>query len=391
MGTIGNEVFYSCGALANVSFATRTTDLSLGVSVFNACYSLPSISLPEKLTAIPATTFVGCTLLSSVSLPTTLTSIGDNAFRGCTSLASITVPAAVTSIGLTPFNNCSALTKLYMKSATAPTATNSTSTFISAGQTCTVYVPEDDITTYTSASDYAVAGKSSYNKTFWTANAAGIRYYHTGLTPSNQKYELNNTATKGFASLYLNFPFEVPAGLTAYYLKNNNNATSVALSPYPANANSKYVIPAKTGIVLIGTAGSYTLHETSETPAVISSNAFQGSLTNISGTDYTTLKGTSNIYTLNIGENGDYNGYVGFFLYTGTSLGAHKIYLQESSTSGSSSRLFSFDDGGTPTGLSEVLSPATDRSSSVFDLSGKRVSHPQKGTIYIINGAKQLF
>ncbi|MBS7364320.1 MAG: leucine-rich repeat domain-containing protein [Paludibacteraceae bacterium] len=73
------------------------------------CSSLTSISIPEGVTSIGASTFEDCGSLKSISIPEGLTNIGEHAFRFCRSLKSIDIPESVTSIGNYAFSGCSNL------------------------------------------------------------------------------------------------------------------------------------------------------------------------------------------------------------------------------------------------------------------------------------------
>ena len=110
---------------------------SIGVSAFDSCTSLTSITIPDGVTSIGDYAFwftslesviigngvasIGqwafsyCTSLTSIALPDSITSIGDLAFQECCSLTSITIPISITSIGNSAFGSCSSLTSVYYK------------------------------------------------------------------------------------------------------------------------------------------------------------------------------------------------------------------------------------------------------------------------------------
>ena len=61
---------------------------SIGALVFNRCYSLTSITIPNSVISISNFAFNVCTSLISVNIPNSVTSIGDGAFYDCCSLPS---------------------------------------------------------------------------------------------------------------------------------------------------------------------------------------------------------------------------------------------------------------------------------------------------------------
>lgn len=65
---------------------------SIGVSAFEGCGSLTSITTPDGVTIIGDWTFSYCRSLTSITIPDSVTSIGDRAFCGCRSLTSIRLP-----------------------------------------------------------------------------------------------------------------------------------------------------------------------------------------------------------------------------------------------------------------------------------------------------------
>lgn len=139
---------------------------SISSSAFSGCTSLTSITIPASVTSIGDNVFSGCYILkdsfinnsmltsndnwgatlfdeetddgllirdnviikcrswaTSVIIPTIVTSIGERAFSGCSSLTSITIPKSVTNIGSEAFRYCM-LRNVLVKRATPPTLDN---------------------------------------------------------------------------------------------------------------------------------------------------------------------------------------------------------------------------------------------------------------------------
>ena len=62
---------------------------SIGASAFEGCWSLTSITIPDKVTSIGERTFFGCSSLTSITIPGSVTSIDEDAFWGCDNLKTI--------------------------------------------------------------------------------------------------------------------------------------------------------------------------------------------------------------------------------------------------------------------------------------------------------------
>ena len=56
---------------------------SIGESAFEGCWSLTSITIPDKVTSIGERTFFGCVSLTSITILGSVTSIDEDAFWGC--------------------------------------------------------------------------------------------------------------------------------------------------------------------------------------------------------------------------------------------------------------------------------------------------------------------
>ena len=68
------------------NMSTTYTVTSIGISAFNGCAGLTSITIPNTVTSIGNAAFYGCSGLSSFSIPNSVESIGINAFYGCDNL-----------------------------------------------------------------------------------------------------------------------------------------------------------------------------------------------------------------------------------------------------------------------------------------------------------------
>ena len=128
---IGDEAFYGCGGLTNVTIPASVTGIgngafafcgsltsvaipdsitNLGEYAFYSCGSLASATISTNVTSIPISAFDSCASLTNVTIPNGVTNIGSSAFQNCASLAGVMIPAGVISIGLYAFDTCSSLT-----------------------------------------------------------------------------------------------------------------------------------------------------------------------------------------------------------------------------------------------------------------------------------------
>ena len=103
---------------ASVTYNGNTyTVTNIGVSAFERCTNLASITIPNSVTSIGASAFRQCTNLVSFTIPISVKSIGASAFERCTNLVPIIIPNSVTTIGVNAFYNCSGLTSITIPSS----------------------------------------------------------------------------------------------------------------------------------------------------------------------------------------------------------------------------------------------------------------------------------
>ena len=105
--SIGNKAFYFCGKLTSIDIPNSVTEI--GNNAFQYCSALSSVHLSNSLSCIETSTFESCRNLSSIVIPASVTSIGDNAFKFCSHMTSVDIPNSVTEIGMYAFNYCEAL------------------------------------------------------------------------------------------------------------------------------------------------------------------------------------------------------------------------------------------------------------------------------------------
>ena len=194
----------------------------------------------------------------------------------------------------------------------------------------------------------------------------------------------------GYTSYYLeNENFEVPAGCTAYIIKNvtQQGSTNFGKTTDVAIAAGS-VIPKQTGFILKGTAGStvyYRAGLTGVTEVDVTGNLLVGTAVEkeFNGAGY-------KYYLFGKGAVGQ-----GFYYQTGRDgnsikLPAHRACLKLSASgpdfAPAKELIFNFDDA-TTTGINNVQPAVEKKNDVIYDLQGRRVTNPSRG-IYIVNGKK---
>ena len=213
--------------------------------------------------------------------------------------------------------------------------------------------------------DYAYLNlqSSSRNVLGWSSGEDASRWYIVPAT--SLEVTLNSTEDATWASLYLPFGVELPKGLKAYTGTRNDDEQTVTLTAIDA-------VPAETGVILEGSAETYTLTITDVT-ADVTDNAFTGTnqqLTNIDKTAY---------YTLGYGPKG-----LGLYHPNETTLRANVAFMLKGAQGVQGYRL---DLGGTTTGIEGAPAAGAATDGTWYDLGGRRVTSPTKG-VYVKNGRK---
>ena len=186
--------------------------------------------------------------------------------------------------------------------------------------------------------------------------------------------ELPVTVTAaGYATFYAPVAVELPAGVTAHTVTINDEWATLS--------EAMKVVPAKTGVVLVG-EGSYDF-------AVTTAEAFNGENL-MAGTVAKTLVAkaeNTECYVLANGEEG-----VGLYAAvkgedkTKFYNAGHKAYLAVKNAQGIASYSFRFGEG--TTGVDEVV--VENEVKTIFDLTGRRVEAITAPGIYIVGGKKVL-
>ncbi len=110
--SINSGVFVNCTSLKYLDFGFTVDPLhNECISAFSGCESLTAVNLHSStMTEISMGMFNNCYSLSHILLPNTLESIEAGAFARCTSLSAIKIPKLVNYIDMGAFNGCFSLT-----------------------------------------------------------------------------------------------------------------------------------------------------------------------------------------------------------------------------------------------------------------------------------------
>jgi len=277
--TIERGVFSGCTGLTSVTIPNSVT--SIGHSPFSRCTGLTSINvdpnnayyssedgvlfnknkttlvqypagkqgaytIPNSVTSIGQSAFIGCTGLTSVTIPNSVTSIGQSAFIGCTGLTSVTIPNSVTSIGQSVFTDCTNLTSII--SLNPIPLTIMTNTFSNTPAIKCLYVPQNSINSYSSASGWG-SGSNMFNcirdLAYLSSLSVSSGTLSPAFTPNTTSYSL--TVPNSESSLTITaVPIYTEAAVTGTGIKTLNAGSNtfdiVVTEPGSSSVNRIYTI-----------------------------------------------------------------------------------------------------------------------------------------------------
>ena len=353
--SIGRGVFISCGF---TSIIIPDGVKSIDGEAFENCRNLVSIELPESLVKLWSNVFYECTSLTSVVIPKGITSIERYTFYGCTNLTSVTLPENLGIIKDYAFSRCSNLTSIICKATTPPALGDS---FYLVDESIDIFVPPFSISAYQTAENW-----DDFTNIQGIPSTLTIGEYGSGTYCS--EYALD---------------FSEVAGLKAYAATGYDSETGIVTLTRVMTSQPGM------GLFIKGEPGEYIV-PTLESTSFNTLNMLVGTLenTDLNGTSADGLYANYK-YTVKEGDAEP----VFYQFADGSTLAAGRAYLQiptawlTSATAKSIS--YRFDDGET-TDIEDIES-GIQNSELIYDLMGRRVQTPSKGSVYIVNGKKIVY
>lgn len=339
--TIGENAFQWSG-LTSVTFETGSQLTTIGKSAFYKT-GLPSITIPASVTTIGNYAFYK-TGLTSVTIPASVTSIGDNAFFECSNLASVIVNR------MTP---------------TDPAPTLGERVFHSNAVVRKIYIPSSSWSSFTSVwYDYR-------------NDLVGIPEYFEGTNITANK-DVNSDADYWCTYYNSTYSMQVSSGVTIYKAKVNDEKTKVILTEIAGNT-----ITVGQAVVLKSSSATISLSQKLEAAGDYSGNELKGT-----STDEPNLGGTYCLSNETTRDDELTPRGVGFYLYSATSIPAHRAYLVVTGGPTNSRGFLGFGDDDGTTSIDNGKWKIDNSDGTIYDLSGRIVTgHPRKG-IYVKNGKK---
>lgn len=86
---IESSAFKGCVKLISVTFEDGGRCGNIGMSVFEGCTALGTITIPKNVVSLGSRAFYNCTWLSNITISSGISSIGNNTFYGCSRLKNV--------------------------------------------------------------------------------------------------------------------------------------------------------------------------------------------------------------------------------------------------------------------------------------------------------------
>lgn len=334
--SIGEYAFDGCG-LVSFDWPDKVTEIPL--RCFRSCNNLVSIHIPQTVKSIGKEAFSYSGLQSLDDIPSSVTEIGEGAFF-CADLTNVTIPSGITSISKETFGNC---TKLSSVTISPSVVTIGEGAFSWSQSLKEVYIPN--------------SVKRIDEKAFFVCT--NIKQIYSYI---KEPFDINDNVF--YSSEYENRMFNIYNKATLY-VPNGTKSKYEATSGWKNFKIIVELIPV-TNITLPETAAVAVGQRIVLTPEITPADA------------ETTLTWTSDdegIATVNA------NGVV-----TGIAEGLAIITV--STSNGLTSNACKVKVEPDPSGISDVKIDAQ-TSTSIFSLSGQRLTAPKKG-INIVGGKKKI-
>ena len=404
--SIGDDAFSGCSGLTSVTIPNSVT--SIGSYAFEGCSGLTSVTIGNSVERIGFYAFSGCSGLTSVTIPNSVTSIWADAFRECSGLTSVIIGNSVTSIGGDVFRDCPELLDVYCYAENVP-STKSSAFDGSYPENATLHVPAASINSYKASAP-------------WSSFGTITSILGTVTLTDGEKYENNIeqevgtlTYTRTLPNMLWNplyVPFKIPYevleenyevayinAMHSYDNDDNGEIDEMAMEIVKIKAgtlkpNHPYLIKAKNEdakdmnivqknatlypaeITTLDCSSVYTKFEITGTYQEMTSGDLNGSLVISTDGAWKKLSSTSTLKPFR-------------FYLTISSREGSPVEIADEAMSRVRIRVMGEDD--TETGIDEVKTANDELKSEIYDLSGRRVSAPAKGGVYIVNGKKVIY
>lgn len=228
--TIGQRAFYDCKMLGSITIPAGVSQISN--YTFTNCLELTNVGMSDAVKTLGSYAFQNCKRLKAINIPDATTSIGDYCFDKCDSLKSVYVGSGLRSLGTNSFANCKLLLGFYCYAQTPPTCSSNTFSG-SDPQFASLYIPEESLAKYNSASVWSTFGEKV------GLSSAPIYVSSVSITPDVLIMGDDSTGEKLTANI-------LPADATNKNLKWTSANTAVAY------VNSKgIVMPEAEGMTTI--------------------------------------------------------------------------------------------------------------------------------------------
>ncbi len=252
--SIGSSAFAGCSGLTSFKIEDGESSISFGENALASCpvedlylgrnwtYSgsgaistgIKTLTLGEKVTALPDNAFADCTSLTSVVIPYSVKSIGNWAFFSCSGLTSVVIPNSVTIIGNSAFYSCYRLTSLVIPNSVRSIGTYAF--FYCYGLT-SVEIPNSVTSIGSSAFSYCYNLTSVEIPNSMTSIGDSVFRYCTRLTSVIIPNSVTNIDIYAFADCNALTSVEIPGSVTSIGNQAFGGSTNVSTVHFQYSSN----------------------------------------------------------------------------------------------------------------------------------------------------------